>query len=152
MAVVAASLTFQIALTLVTVLFPGEGGAYGAPIPVGAWSGMLFLGARADVSWPLFAANVALTAAVFWLLARRSGGVLLMTLGSLLFLAVAVAMYIGMRAGLPFAGVPIPISFHDPVTDRPRVALLALWIDCLVGAALPTAWIAARSRRGATAG
>jgi hypothetical protein len=61
----------QLFLTLATIVFPDPDDRYGAPLPVGTWMGNLLGGGRAEISWPLFAANVAITAALFWLALRR---------------------------------------------------------------------------------
>lgn len=153
-AALAGALVLQILLTGFTALLPGEGSTYGAPLPVGescALCGVTsfgFGGGESTFSWPLFALNVAATAAVFLLLLRLGGHALLVPLGSALFLVLAAVMYFRLDAGLPFAGLPLPIATPRPLVDYPQVALLALWIDCMSGAAIFGALGVLRGREG----
>ena len=128
----------QIFVTVFTVLFTGEGETYGAPLAVGAWRGsMSFFGAEANVdSWPALAANVVATLSIFLALARLGGHALAPVLGALAMFAVVVTMYVALRFGLPFAGVPLPIAKRDPSSVAPNVQLLSLWIDCMAGAVI----------------
>jgi hypothetical protein len=133
-----AAVAIEVLMTGFTVLFPAEGGAYGGPLPVGSWRGSIFLGgAAAGIDpWPALIVNVLATTVILWVVVRSHGGVLLPFVGALAFFVVAVVMYIGLRAGLPFAGVPIPIALRDDFVAYPPVQLIALWVDCLVGAAV----------------
>lgn len=133
------AVALQFLLTMVfTGYFPGSEGAYGAPFSVGYSCGFCIveLGAGGTFLWTFFALDVAVTAVVFWMLMRLGGHVLLVPLGGVLFLLLAMVMYFTLPTGTPFAGLPVPIAIRHPRIDYPRVALLALWIDCMVGAAV----------------
>lgn len=148
-AALAGALVLQILLSGFTSALPGDRGAYGAPLSVGyscGLCGLISLGgghAGDTFSWSIFVLNVLATVGVYWLLLRLGGHALLVPLGGVLFLVLAVAMYVAVDAGLPFAGLPVPIATHP----GQRMALLALWIDCLSGAALFGAPGLLRARR-----
>ncbi|MBI2773449.1 MAG: hypothetical protein HYX56_03020 [Chloroflexi bacterium] len=134
------AVVLQLLLTGFTSLYTGEGGGYGAPVPVGHSCGFCIInfgGGSDTLAWPVFALNTTITAAVFWVLMRVGGHPSLVPLGGVLFLVLAIVMYYTLRAGAPFAGLPVPIVVRDESNVvAPRVGLLALWIDSMVGAAL----------------
>lgn len=117
-------------LGVVTSLFIGPDGQYGAPVSVGRSCGFCVssLGTQPSFSPLPFAVDVAVTALVFAALAWRGGHVIWMTLGSFAFLVLSLGMYV---AGAPFAGVPLPVAGRGGSFDQ-----FALWIDLMVGAAL----------------
>lgn len=133
MAVIAA-LFVEGVLTELTTLFVGPNGGYGAPLLVGrscGFGGVISLGCK-PVTFSLapFEINVVITALVFGLPMWRGGHPVLMTLGAVLFLVIAIAMNM---AELPFAGIPLPVSYYPSPRDTDQ---LKLWIDCIAGAAL----------------
>lgn len=146
-AALAGAIVLQILLSGFTQLFPGDGGPFGrglhgSPLPVGSFSGGSFFGigdGEPTVFWPVLGLNVVLTAAGLWLLLRLGGQALLVPLGGVLFFVLAAVMYLRLDSWPGFAGFPLPIA-----TDEDRsVALFALWIDAMAGAALfalPSLW------------
>ena len=154
MAAVLGALILQALLTGFTSLFMGDGSAYGAPFSVGRSCGFCIIefgGGSKTLDWSVFALDVAVTAAVFWMLMRLGGHALLVPLGGVVFLILAMAMYFALPAGAPFAGIPVPIAMRHPRVDYPTVALLALWIDCMVGASVFAAPSVLRRRLGSRA-
>lgn len=132
-AAVLGAVIVQILLTGFTSVFTGEGATYGAPFPVGrSILCVLCGGSGLTFALPVFALNTTITAAGLWALMRLGGHVILAPLGGVLFLLVAAVMYFAMLAGVPFAGLPIPIATREASS----VGLVALWVDCMIGAAL----------------
>ncbi len=131
----AGALALQLLLTGFTSLFIGEGGAYGAPVSVGSSCGFCITslgGTEPTFSWPAFTLNVVLTGGVFWALQRLGGHGFLVPFGAAIFLVIAGVTYAGLDAGIPFAGLPLPVATQT----GQRMALVVLWIDCMIGAGL----------------
>ena len=133
-----AGLIVELLLVGVTSLLTGEIGTFGAPLPIGQGSGFggyaALAGVRGIVALAVFAVDVVLTAAVIWLLMRwtGTGGGIAAGIGGAIGVIVAAVTYVLMASGvLPFAGFPIPVAAHP----GEHVALLALWVDCLLLAA-----------------
>jgi hypothetical protein len=139
-------------LAAVTSTFPGPGGSFGAPIPMGESSGLDFTGGHTAVYWPFFVIDVLVTSAALFL-ALRWGGIkaaVAATAGGLLASLIALISYLFLPplrgAGIvPFAGFPIPVAF----SRETGMNALLLWVNCfllgLLGVAL---WHGIRALRG----
>jgi hypothetical protein len=137
------ALIAETVITFTTVFIPSTGDYYGAPIPVGLSCFDLPLGrpdCRSTFSGVLFIVDVVVTWPLWWLLARWSGtvGLLSALISSLIGIALIPVM---LSYGLPIVGLPIPLGRSTPLPNS-----LTVWLDVMIWAVLAGAL--ARSLRG----
>jgi hypothetical protein len=140
-AAVAVAAVIQLPLTYLGGVFPMANDLYGAPLPVGESSGMSFFGGSPTFFLPFWLVNVAVTAAVIYLILRAGAphSALWASIWALLSVLVSYLMQLGVAARvLPFAGLPVPAAIAGFADGRPLH--LVVLVDAALSAAVFVWW------------